>query len=79
MPDGRTLVYRILPETSAGGLLVGGLPTSLAQLQQLVEGTVPPSAIQMRVVGPGKQFYQRDVKVTWIELDVATATDATSR
>lgn len=65
--NGNHGVYRFVPATAIGGLLLNRLPFSLEELTRLFAGRLRAQVVRFRIGGPGAEWFHRRVALEWVE------------
>lgn len=64
--DGGKKDFRFIPSLAQNGLLINVLPQDRHQLKDLFDGKALPQIKRVRMIGPGKQFFKKEIRVEWI-------------
>ncbi|MFC1972202.1 hypothetical protein ACFLVE_02200 [Chloroflexota bacterium] len=69
--SGRTVSYRIIPDTAQNGLLVNYIPFNHKEFAELFAGISSDRVVKFRISGPGTAYYDRKIQVEFKELSYA--------
>ena len=77
--DGRSWVYRIIPDVLSNLGLIGPLPFNLDELENLLgKGQIDHAVKYLLVSGPGAKYYQPRIEGEFLELPGVTLTETQS-
>ncbi|MDY0033353.1 MAG: hypothetical protein RBT84_15455, partial [FCB group bacterium] len=62
--DGEIKRQRILPESTANGIIVNRPPLSQFDAAHALTGALPRSAVRFRITGPGTRYFEQPVPMT---------------
>jgi hypothetical protein len=66
--SGKSVSYRMIPDTARDGLLINYLPLNIEELSQLLTGVTGDTVKMFRISGPGTTYYNHEVDLTWKEM-----------